>query len=618
MITFSPFRAAAVLVLLVTILVTLVGRVAYLQTYGRQQTIRQAERMQHQTVALRYRPGSIFDANGIMMAGSVQTQILYVDPKFMQECYQKDGRTLVDMDDDVTRLSRIIDKNPVEISQVLSDRAGSRFVKIAENLDEETVKHVNALDMPGLGFVPMNVRYYPMGSIAAHILGSRGKDGKGLEGLELKYDSLLTGKDGYARMLKDARRRSIAIAAEDLLPPQHGRHLMLTVDANIQMIAEQELASQCQKMKAKRGEVIVMNPHTGEVLALANYPTFNPQNLEDSTAELRTNKAINWPYEPGSTIKPFILTPALMWKFTRLDEVWPINGPTWVTSYGRRITDVHGYPKLATWDVIVKSSNIGMCMLGNRMGNPILHRALTLFQFGTPTGIELPGEDGGRVSPLRRWTKYSTESVSQGYELMVTPLQLARGMCAIANGGRLVQPYIVKGELDASGNLIPSARSKGVAPQVIDPRTSTEIRRAMSDVVIRGTARGNRSEIWNLFGKTGTAHISGGTAGYNDSKYTSSFIGGAPMENPQLVIAFIIHEPDKSIAHYGGAVSAPGAARVLTRALAYLQIPASPDLPLPPQNIADVLWGYNPKEYARKFGTPKPTTDPVTASARQR
>ncbi len=600
---FSPLRAGGILVVLVALLGTLVGRVAFLQTYGRQAYIRAAERQHHQSMTLRARPGSIFDSNGIMMAGSVQTQTLYCDPKFMQECYQTDGRTLADMDDDVTKLSRMLDLNPIEISTTLGDRATSRFIKLAENLDDPTVQRVNALKMPGLGLIPTNVRYYPMGSIAAHILGARGKDGVGLDGLELKFDSTLTGKPGYARMLKDAMRRSIGIAADDYLPPEHGKHLMLTIDANIQMIAEQELAASCEKVKAKRGEVVIMDPITGDVLALANWPTYNPQNMEDSTPELRRNNTLVSPYEPGSTLKPFIMSPALMWHFTRLDEVWPINGPHWTTSYGRKVTDVHGYPKLASWDVLVKSSNIGMCMLGNRLGNKNLFRAVTGFQFGKATGIELPGEDPGRVSPLRKWTKYSTESISQGYELMVTPLQLARGMCAIANGGRLVSPHIVKGTLDANGDLIPAARSSAADPMVLDAATSAQIRRVLCDVPIRGTARGTRDDTWNLFGKTGTAHISGGKAGYNDQRYTSSYIGGAPAEAPKLVIAFIIHEPDRGIAYYGGAVSAPGASKVLTRSLAYLQTPASPELPLPPANVANVLWGYNAKEYNRKMTT---------------
>ena len=612
--TFSPFRAGSVLVVLVMLLTGMIGRVAYLQTYGRQATIRSAERMHSQTVTLRSRPGNIFDCHGIMMAGSVQTQILYMDPKFMLECYQTDGRTLDDMDDDLNKLAKVIDKDRSFFSQLVADpeRVNSRFVKVVENLDEQTVKRINELHIPGLGTIPMNVRNYPMGSIAAHVLGTRAKDGKGLEGLELKYDEVLTGKDGYARLLKDAKRRSIGLAEEDYCPPEHGKHLMLTIDANIQMIAEQELAAACEKNKAKRGEVVVMDPQTGDVLALANWPTFNPQNLEDSSMELRRDNALVSPFEPGSIIKPFIMSPAFAWHVTRPDEIWPLHGATWITPYGRPIKDVHGYPELCTWDVLVKSSNIGMSMLGNRMGNPRLHQALTGFGFGQPTGIELPGEDPGLLRPLRKWSRVSTESISQGYELMVTPIQLARAMSCIANGGRMVYPRIVKGELDPSGNLIAAKRPTplGLELNVIDPITAAQMRRIMCDVPIRGTARGTRSLLWNLFGKTGTAHISNGKAGYSDSKYNSSYLGGAPYEDPKLVIAMLIHEPDKSIAHYGGAVSAPAANRALNRMLAYLQVPASPDLPLPPENLQKVIYSYNAKEYARNNAVMKDDEDP--------
>jgi cell division protein FtsI/penicillin-binding protein 2 len=389
------------------------------------------------------------------------------------------------------------------------------------------------------------------------------------------------------------------VAAEDYLPPQHGQHLILTIDANIQMIAEQELGAACQQYKAKRGEVIVMDPKTGDILALGNWPTFNPENLEDSTPEVRRNKCLTDPYEPGSTIKPFIAGPAMAWNITKPNEVWPIHAISWLTPYGRKITDVHAYGQLATWDVLVKSSNIGMSMLGERMGNPRLHEALMSFGYGRQTGIDLPGEDPGRVNPLKAWSKYTTESVSQGYELMVTPIQLARAFCAYANGGRLVGPRLIRGTLDAEGNVVTRTEPTALKlmPQAIDPLTAAAMKRILCDTVVRGTGSKARSATWNIFGKTGTAHISQGKGGYSASKFNSSFIGGAPAESPKLVIAMIIHEPDRSLAHYGGVVSAPAAGRVLERSLAYLQVPSSPDLPPPPPAIASVLFNYNPKLY---------------------
>jgi cell division protein FtsI/penicillin-binding protein 2 len=602
----SSMRAAFVMILIGCGLLALMGRVSYLQTYGREQTIRKADRQQHQNEILRARRGCIFDSTGMLMAGTIQQKTLFIDPKFMQECFQEEGHDLSEMDLAINKLADILDKDSFELAQMLGERAESRFIKIAENIDDGTADEIMKLDLPGVGFTPMNVRYYPMGSIASHVLGGTGKEGKGLEGVELKFEKLLAGKDGFKRTLKDARRRPIAVAADDYLPPLHGQHLILTLDANIQMIAEQELARTCSDYRAKRGEAIVMDPKTGDVLAMANWPNFNPQTMDESTPDIRRNRCLTDPYEPGSTAKPFIAGPAIQWKFTKLNEVWPIHGPIWHTSYGRKVTDVHGYDQLAMWDVLVKSSNIGMSMLGNRMGNPNLHRALLSFGFGKPTGIDLPGEDAGLVNPLKAWTKYSTESVSQGYEMMVTPIQLARGFCAYANGGRLVQPRMLKGVLDAEGNVIARNETKGLQllPEAIDPITAAEVKRALCDTVIRGTAMKARSKNWNIFGKTGTAHIAK-NGNYNDHAYTSSFMAGAPAENPRLVVTFIIHEPDRDhavsqgLSYYGGAVAAPGAGQVLERSLAYLQVPASRELPPPPPQIANVLYNYNAKAYEK-------------------
>lgn len=598
--TFSTARAACVFVVLGLLLAGMSGRVAYLQTYGREKTLRSAERQQHQTETLPARRGTIFDSTGTLMAGTVQNQDLFVDPKFMADYYTADDKDYNDYLKNIHALSQILDKPEAELSTLLSDRSESRYVKIAERLDETTVAAVQKLNLPGVGFTPSDERFYPMGSIAAHLLGGTGKDGHGLDGLELQFDKELSGHDGWKRTLKDARRHPIAVDADDYHPAEHGRHLILTIDANIQMIAEQELAVTCKQFQAENGEVVVIDPKTGDVLALANYPTFNPQNLEDSTAETRTNRVMVAPYEPGSTIKPFIAGPALQWRITKPEEVFKTGGQHYLTPYGRKITDVHnGYPQLALWDVLVKSSNIGMSMLGERMGNEKIHKALTNFGFGKPTGIELPGESGGRVNALAKWTKYSTESCAQGYELMVTPLQLARAFCAYANGGRLVQPRLIKGFLDADGNVVEKRKPTDLRllPQVIDPRTAAEVKRILCDVVVRGTATKARSKVWNIFGKTGTAHISQGPGkGYSDHLFNSSFLAGCPAESPRIVVAFIIHKPHAE-AHYGGSVAGPGASRLLERAMAYLQVPESPELPAPPPNIQQVLWEFNPKLY---------------------
>lgn len=597
---FSKIRAAVVISIITTCFGALIVRVIFLETLGRQATLDRAERQQHQREVIIARRGSIYDANGVLMAGTIQTRTLFVDPKFMHECYQSDGHSLVEMDEAVTKLAKILGTDPLKLSKMLGARSNSRFVKIAEHLNAQTVAAIEKLKIFGVGFVPQNERYYPMGSIAAHLLGGTGADGSGLEGLELEYQKQLAGRNGSERVLKDAYRRPIGVAAEDYVPPEQGHHLVLTVDSNIQMITEQELGKACRDFKAKRGEAVVMDPRNGDVVALANWPSFDPANLQEANPNVRRDRCLTDPYEPGSCIKPFIAGPAMSWGITRPDEVWPIKSIHWNPFGHRIVTDVEHYGPLATWDVLVKSSNIGMSMLGTRMGNPRLYRALTGFGFGRETGIDMPGENGGLIRPLSKWGMNSTISVSQGYELLVTPLQLCRAFCAYANGGRLVRPHVVKGWLDADGNVIEHHKPMELAmdPQAIDPLTAAVMKRILCDVVLRGTARGAETGPWNIFGKTGTAYIAV-NGHYSRTRYNSSFIAAAPAENPRLVICVAIHDPDPSIGHYGGTVSAPAAARILERSLAYLQVPASPPLPPPPPEIARLLVNYNPAIYAK-------------------
>lgn len=597
---FSPAMAGVVLLCVVCAFAMLVGRVVYLQTLGRQRTILQAERQQHLVETLHARRGTIFDRNGLLMAGTIQRRALYLDPKFMLEVFQEDGKSLVQLDREIVKLAELIDQSPLELSQLVGDKSTSRYVKVADGLDDNVVAAVRKLDLPGVVLEPVDRREYPMGSLAAHVLGGVRSDNVGLEGVELQFEKLLRGRDGFKRSLKDARRRPIATAAEDYVPPVNGTHLILSIDSSIQLIAEQELAAACEHFGARAGETIVMDPHTGEILAMANWPTFNPANLEDSKPETRRNRCLTDPYEPGSTIKPFIVGPALANRWARPTDPFRIPGPYKSPLRAKLVTDVHYYGGLALWDVMVKSSNIGMVQLGERLGAERLSTGIRSFGFGTPTGVELPGENGGLINPLRKWTRPSIVSVAMGYELMVTPMQLVRAACAYANGGKVVRPTILHGTIDSAGAV---QQRDGGAPrpavQAIDANTAQLVRRIMGDVVVRGTGTRARSNQWNLFGKTGTAHSARGGS-YNESNYTSSFVGGGPYEDPRLVVAVVIHDPDKSKAHFGGTVSAPAAKGILERSLSYLQVPPSPPLAPPPAQIAAVLHAFDPRVYERK------------------
>jgi cell division protein FtsI (penicillin-binding protein 3) len=646
MLTFSMRRAAVLMAVGGVALTALAGRVAYLQTYAREETVRKVERQQHRQEVLPARRGSIYDRNGLLMAGTVQSNVLFVDPRFLVKQFTEaaeeeikrqkeiaqlraDGKPVrmpsekqlaeratmfpwryepwngiePAMERAMTEVAGLVDRTPQELMAQIFKDPEARFVRLAEKVDSDAAGKVARLRIPGLGFQPMPVRCYPMDDLAAHVLGGMSSDGVGLDGLEGRYETTLRGRDGFMREMKDNRGQPIAVSADDFTEPRHGQHLALTIDANIQMIAEQELRTSIAQFGAESGEAVVMDVRTGEVLALANYPTYRPDELSKAGVEQRKNRALVAPYEPGSTIKPFIVGPALQEKITRASESFHLGGKVYRTSYGRSIEDVHGYDDLVTWDVLVKSSNIGMAKIGERMGNGRLHSALTRFGFGRTTGVELPGEAPGRVRGLGGWTHYSTHSVVMGYEITVTPLQLAVAMSAISNGGRLVRPTVMRGVVDTAGdiNSLPRQVSAGDtgAMIAIDAGTAGELRRILADVLVRGTGAKARSDTYNIFGKTGTAHLTEpGKRGYLKDAYTSSFVGGAPFENPRLAVVFVIHRAEKRAKDYfGGTAAAPGAAAILERSLQYLGEPASPPLPKPPPEIAGKLHRYNETEH---------------------
>ena len=593
----SPRRLGVVLALIGLMLVALVGRVAYLQTVMATRIVAKAERQQDSRQTLPARRGSLFDRNGLMLAGSVQTTALYADPKFMAEQFLAKGESLADMDDALEKVARVVRADPDEVVMDVGRDPRKRYVSLAHHLGDAAVEQLRAMDVPGLGFEPEPERIYPMGQTAAHLLGAVGSEHKGLEGLERVEDAVLAGTDGTKRTVRDKRRRVIAADAGGYRLPEHGEHLILTLDSNIQLIAEEELEKQVKETHAKSGCVIVMDPQTGDVLALANYPTYFPQYLADSQPAARRNRAITDPYEPGSVMKPFLLSGLIEAGVTRIGEQIPIgDSRVYRTPYGRRVTDTHFYaPKLAVWDVLVKSSNVGMVKLGERVDEPFLKGVLDRFGFGHKAGLETGGEDAGRVP--QDWTKYTRESVMQGYEMLVTPMQLARAMCAIANGGTLVSPHVVAGVYEPGGEMRPQPRT-GEEPRVMRPDTAALLRRVLADIPRRGTATRAKLAEWTVFGKTGTSHKSVGGS-YNETAYNATFVGGAPYENPRLVICVNINEPDKSLnhgqGHYGGVAAAPAASRILQRSLTYLNVPHSGPLPDPPPEIADVLYQFKSK-----------------------
>ncbi len=597
----SSRRLGVLLGLIALAIAGLVGRVAYLQTVFADRMGEKAQR-QHigrQTVAARR--GGIFDRNGLMLAGTVQTQAVFADPQFMLEQYgeqvEEGGKSWFDFDLALEAVATIVKADPDQVALALARDPEKRYVPLARGLSDEDADDLaelaSELDLKGLGTTPEPRRVYSMGQTLAHVLGAVGRDDIGLEGLERRHDESLRGTDGSLIRLKDKRRHSIDTGIDGFRAPRHGTSLVLTIDSTIQLIVEEELAETVRAYEAKGASVVLMNPDTGDIIAMASYPTYYPQYLSDSDADARRNRAIVDPYEPGSVVKPFLMAGMLEAGLTTPQEVVETGKSRYIQG-ARRITDDYGYTKLNAWDAIVKSSNIAMVTFAMRTDYKELTDIYRRFGFGRKSGIDLDGENAGLI--YKKAPDSLTQSrIAFGYAMMTTPMQLACAMSAIANGGTLVTPRLVAGYVRSDGTMEaePLSAPRG---QAVRPETASLMLRMLADVFPRGTMREFRSEKYNLFGKTGTAHQSD-KGQQSETKYFASFVGGGPYESPRLVIAINVDQPKKELGYHGGQVAGACAARILERSLSYLGVPHSPQLEEPPEYVRDSLFSYLKRAY---------------------
>ncbi len=537
------------------ILVALVARVVQLQLHP-PAPIAALVDSQFSRQPLPARRGSLLDARGRPLATTRVAYSLFVDPHLIEEpgtFSEYVGYTL--------------NYEPASIEQKIAARPDSRFIVLDDRLTDDRLAILREFGMPGLAMAPRLVRDYPQGQLASHLIGFVGADGKGLEGLEMKLDPMLRGDDGSIRYLRDARRRPLWVEPHDYKPNTDGQSVQLCLDLTIQQIAEEELAAAVSQFKAKAGQMIVMRPATGEILAMANLPYFDPNGFGSVQPDVRRNRCVTDSYEPGSIFKPFMwaaITDAGAMKPN--EKVDTTDSGYWVTPNGRRLSDVRGHG-LVSWDeVLIYSSNIGMGKGGLKMSHKDLRDAMLRFGFGSTTGSGLPGEVGGKVTSPRNWSHYSQTSVTMGYEVGVTALQLLTAFSAIANDGVWVQPTV----------LADDVVSQHVQRRAISPAVAAHTRNVLGRVVTEGTGRKARSDLYNLYGKTGTAHVANpGRRGYLHDQYVASFLAGAPLEHPEIVVLCSIHRPDKSIGHYGGTVAAPAVKLVIERTLTYLGTPAN-------------------------------------------
>jgi len=551
----------------------LVGaRLAYLQTSQHEWLSRRARAQQSDVEPLAAPRGLILDRQGRELARSIDVDSFYADP-----------REIEDVDAASNALAPVLKVDPAGLSTKLKEAKSARrgFMWLARRVEDEQAQAVKALKIKGVYSQEEQRRRYPNGALAAHVLGFVGLDAKGLAGVEQVYDASLTGESGKLILDADAKRRAFE---SEGLGARDGQTLVLTLDQTVQFIVERELAAALERTQAKSAAAVVMDPHTGEVLALANAPSFDPNDAGGASPEQRRNDALQNIYEPGSTFKVVAFTGALEEKLITPET--RIECPGSISLPGRVVHD-HATGSLTATEALAKSSNVAAIKLGMKLGNDRLYEYIRRLGFGERTGVELPGETGGLIRPVSKWQPGSIGSVPIGHEVGVTPLQMAAAYAAVANDGVRVAPHLVREVRDAEGRTV--KRSEPESHRVVSAETAQKLRRMMEEVTLIGTAKKAQLEGYTAAGKTGTAQkIDPRTHAYSQTKYVASFVGFAPLENPAVVIIVVI---DEAVGlHQGGQVAAPVFAQIANQVLPYLAVPPDqqPDAKAPAGQLAAV------------------------------
>src|SRR6266446_2073897 len=570
--------------------VAICGRLVYLQIFRYGSFVKQAEHQQQRAIPLSAKRGVIYDRAGKELAMSV-----LVDSAFAVPSEVKDLPTAVSL---ITRITG--DDHNV----VLADcRNHKTFCWVARKADDETIGRIKSLRLQGIHFQNEPKRIHAAGELAAQGIDGESIEDYGQSGIEHAFDDELRGRAGKMFISVDARRQWFSDVEKE---PEAGENLVLTIDKNIQYIAEKELEQAIHDTQAIAGTVIVENPHTGEILAVDNRPTFNPNLRKQITPAALTNRAVSYVYEPGSTFKLVTISAALEEKLTNPNEVFDCQMGSIVYN-GMRIRDSKPHGLLPVWGVLAESSDVGAIKIALRLGEDRFYKYIRAYGFGQQTGIELPGETRGLTKPVSRWSRVSIAAISMGQEIGISPLQLAGLVSTFANDGVWVAPRIVTGTVEPQGTPQSVAFHPGASRRVISSYTAAEMRSMMQKVVLEGTGRKANLEGYTSAGKTGTAQkVDPATGAYSKTKYIGSFAGFAPINNPQIVVAVIL---DSAVGlHQGGQVSAPVFRRVSQQALEYLHVPH--DLPLAPQHQL-LLASAKARDKDLEEGTPDHPGEPL-------
>lgn len=531
------------------------GRAVYLQVFCGSWLSQKAAYEYEKSLRYHGKRGAIYDASGREMALSIDATSIAAYPK-----------RAASVPETARALTHALNIDAEVIHRRLSSNRS--FVWIKRQASPRESDAVRRLALEGIDFIPEHSRFYPNRTLAAQMLGFTGIDGRGLEGLEFYYDAHLKGGAGKFTVLKDALGRGFDLDRTD--PPDYGgKNLVLTIDKTVQYIAEQALADGVARSGATSGMAIVMAPATGKVLALAHYPFFNPNAFARFDRNLWRNRAVTDPFEPGSTIKIFTATAAIEHGGCRRDTIFFCEkGAYQVGDYRIHDTKPHGW--LTLENIIKYSSNIGAVKVGEMIGPQMLYQTLRDFGFGGKSGIDCPGEAPGSLPHFRRWSKAHTGTISYGHGMAATAIQLITAVCAIANDGVLMKPYIVQAITDRQGRPVERFSPQKVR-QAISASTASVIRGMMRGVVSEG-GTGSRAALngYAVCGKTGTAQKIDESGAYSRDNYIASFVGFAPAARPAVAILVIIDEPTHQ--YYGGKVAAPVFRRIARESLNYLNV----------------------------------------------
>jgi cell division protein FtsI (penicillin-binding protein 3) len=530
------------------------GRAYQLQVLQSHKLANLAERQQQRVVPLVPKRGILYDRKREELAISVDVDSVFAQPGKIENLAEA-----------AKKIGPILGKKPDLLLKKLKEE--KPFIWLERGISPEQRLAIEKFNIEGVDFLKEAKRFYPQREVGSQVVGFAGLDSQGLEGVELGYDEFIKGEPGYILIAKDALGRPISPEAPGIRQSQDGCEVVLTLDRNIQYVAEKELKKAVQASSAKGGMMVIMNPKTGEILAMAGQPSFDPNRFKAYPAHLLKNRNITDTFEPGSTFKLFLLAAALEEGVTSPRDVIFCENGTYAIG-GRVIHDVHKYGWLSLGEVIKVSSNIGAAKVGKKLGRGRYHHYLKSFGFGGKTGIDLPGEVSGFLPAPQHWSEVGLANISFGQGVSLTLLQLTNALSVIANDGLLMRPYVVKAVLDAEGNILKENRPR-VLRRVISPETARTVAQMMKTVTEEGgTGRAGSVPGYDVAGKTGTAQKASATGrGYSD-KRIGSFIGFAPAGNPQVAIAVVIDEPEG--VRYGGVVAAPAFRAVAEQILPYL------------------------------------------------